>query len=578
MKSIKAKIVLLFAGLILFAGVLLSSILYTSSTKLIKSSIGIQALQIAQTAAEYIDLDQYRKIVERVVPEDEATQSAILEMPEYQAIRETLAQIREHNALEYLYTMALIDGQQVYVIDAYPLDEDDISMPGEVEEEEYDGLTKVFTTGQTEIGELSYDETWGAMLSSYVPLIDSTGQILGVLGADMDATDIYNLLATNRRNTIIVTTLIMLAFTVIAWLYANRIVRPIRALSAKVAMIRTGDLTVSFDIIGQDEIAQFAHAFKDMVNNLRDVLTSIDNTADLISRSSYELAGGAETAAAGAEQSVNQVQSLIDGSQQQVGIAHEANEVVGEMTTGISEIVQLTQAVANGFADASELANQGRVQVEGVGETMDNIQVFQQGTQEAISELGAKTAQIDGIVELIKEVAEQTNMLALNAAIEAARAGEAGRGFAVVADEVRKLADQSKQATAQIALLLTEIKDGIEKTVEQMNKSTDEVERGATSVEGFGSTFGSILDAITGIGENIDQVKLATDRLAQGNIRIVEAINEVEVIAKDAASSTQEFSRLIEEQGAVVEEVSASTENFTVLARELKEMSSRFAC
>ena len=183
---------------------------------------------------------------------------------------------------------------------------------------------------------------------------------------------------------------------------------------------------------------------------------------------------------------------------------------------------------------------------------------------------------MDEVVSFIKNIAGQTNLLGLNAAIEAARVGEQGRGFAVVAEEVRKLAEQSQEATKQISELIGGIQGDTEQAVAAMDNGTREVKLGAEVVNTAGQAFHEIVTLVEQVSDQVREVSSTIEQMAIGSQQIVESVNRIDHLSKEAAGQAQTVSAATEEQSASMEEIASSSQSLAQLALELRDAVGKF--
>jgi methyl-accepting chemotaxis protein len=194
----------------------------------------------------------------------------------------------------------------------------------------------------------------------------------------------------------------------------------------------------------------------------------------------------------------------------------------------------------------------------------------------AIGDLGAKSAQIGGIVETISAIAEQTNLLALNAAIEAARAGEQGRGFAVVAEEVRKLAEESQSAAGTIAGLVSAIQAETDRVVQVVADGAERTSAGAATVAEARDAFGRIADQVEQVSAGIAEVASAAEQLSSTSSLMAGEIGEVAAVAEQTSASSEQVSASTEQTSASAQEIAATAQSLATSAAELEALVSRF--
>lgn len=262
-----------FSLLLIIFGIALSWIIYYSSVNLIVASLGKQASHIAEVSAKEINLNDLNKINKQTkeLKDREKELPSIMSMPEYLEIRKKLWEIKRINGIKFIYTVTQSDdGKYMYVVDGFPLDYtgNDISLPGDIEQNAYSNMDLTYKTRQTYVSQLSNDQQWGANLSTYVPLINEQGEFIGILGVDMEATDIYDLIAKNRMSTIWITGVLLLVVLVISFYLTKLLMNPLKKLTHQVNEVRKGNLEIKIQIQGNDEIRELATSFGDLISVL----------------------------------------------------------------------------------------------------------------------------------------------------------------------------------------------------------------------------------------------------------------------------------------------------------------------
>ena len=308
-----------------------------------------------------------------------------------------------------------------------------------------------------------------------------------------------------------------------------------------------GDLTVK-TTVSEDITGAIADSVNYAIDELRSLVTTINETSEQVSSS--------------AQESQTTARNLADAAQQQARQISSATSAINQIVTSMDTVSKDSAESADVAERSVKIASRGAEVVRETISGMDSIRDQIQETSKRIKRLGESSQEIGSIVELINDIAEQTNILALNAAIQAASAGEAGRGFAVVADEVQRLAERSTGATKRIETLVQAIQSDTNEAINSMEQTTTEVVAGARLAEDAGSALGDIervshdLSALiqtistaareqsaaaTDISVSMNAIQEITSQTSQGASQTADSIGTLEQLASELRRSVAHF-------------------------------------
>ena len=331
-----------------------------------------------------------------------------------------------------------------------------------------------------------------------------------------------------------------------------------------------------FNINREDEIGSLGRALVSMRDRLRDVISKVSSSAQMVAASSEELTASSDESSQSSAQIIKVITDVAMGADKQVLSVETA---LGTVERIVKEIDNMSKSSAEMAGKASEMAEKAGVgnqivnkaigQMDSLGKSVDTSSVL-------IGQLGERSKEIGEIVNTISGIAGQTNLLALNAAIEATRAGEHGRGFAVVADEVRKLAEQSQVSAKHISELIGKIQNDTQSVVKSMNVGTTEVKAGAEAVNNAGTIFRDIYKMIGEVNREIIATQKAVEEMIKASNEADVAVMEIEEISKKTAEGTGTASAATEEQSATIQEVAGASRALAELAQELQKLVNSF--
>jgi methyl-accepting chemotaxis protein len=334
----------------------------------------------------------------------------------------------------------------------------------------------------------------------------------------------------------------------LAWGIISAIGKAVAALERASGQMAQGDLTITADYQGEDELGRVAKAFNQMRERFHAMVQQVSGATAQLAAAAQQTSAASLQAGSG----VRRQQSEIE----QVATA------MHEMTTTVQEVAHS----ATGAAQAAQQADQeAAVGKRVVGQTVEVIDALAHEVEKAatvIRQLEQDSDKIGGVLEVIRSIAEQTNLLALNAAIEAARAGEQGRGFAVVADEVRTLASRTQQSTTEIQGMIEKLQSGSSNAMKVMEASCSQARKGVEQV----AQAGASLDCIT----------LSVATINDMNAQIASAAEEQSSVAEDINRTIVTVSEVAEQVSVGAQQTAATSEELARLAEQLQGMVGQF--
>nr|WP_296187557.1 methyl-accepting chemotaxis protein [Pseudomonas sp. UBA1879] len=340
----------------------------------------------------------------------------------------------------------------------------------------------------------------------------------------------------------------VLLTVLLAWLLTKSIVNPLSRAVRVAEEIAGGDLTRPIEIDGKDEATQLLKSLAAMQQHLR-------KTIELISGSATQLASAAEELSAVTEESSR-------GLQQQNNEIEQAATAVNEMTAAVEEVARNAVSTSEASQQSNQTALQGRDRVVETVKSIQDMTQQIQATTGLVEGLAEQGRDIGKVLDVIRSIAEQTNLLALNAAIEAARAGEAGRGFAVVADEVRALAHRTAQSTTEIEQMVAGIQSRTGDAVQSMSRNTDSTR--------------STLSLASAAGDALELITEAIAQINERNLVIASASEEQAQVSREVDRNLVNIRDLAAQTAAGANQTSAASHELSRLAVDLKAMVTRF--
>jgi len=336
--------------------------------------------------------------------------------------------------------------------------------------------------------------------------------------------------------------------------------------------IAQGNLTVDHvQYKGRDEIGQLTDATNRLINNILQIITKVSHAANLVRESSHHLNNATREVKVGSEQMVITMEELATGAESQSNSAQHLTENMDSFVTTINSSHQKGEEITSSTQDILILASEGSHLMETSIEQMKRIDTSVSDAVTQVKGLEQKSNNISQLVDVVKDIAEQTNLLALNAAIEAARAGEHGKGFAVVADEVRKLAEEVGSSVQEITDIVHTIQTETDDVVHSLTDGYKGVKEGIEQLDKTGESFQTINHSISSMVNNVQNISDELKVITKDSQQMNELISEIAAVSEEAAAGIEETSASSEETSSSMDEISQNAENLADLANDLNK-------
>lgn len=382
-------------------------------------------------------------------------------------------------------------------------------------------------------------------------MIESARSILGA-AAELKGVQVEKMRNEQRQAItliVVATAVVILLGVLLSWSLSRSIVRPIRRAVEVATQVAAGDLRADVRSDRQDELGQLLSALGQMVSNLRELVQGINHGSTDIASATGELSTVTEQTSSGMTQQRDQTDQVATA--------------MNEMVATVSEVAKSAEEAFAAANRASETAGAGET---AVGETLayvGELNTLVQDVMQQLHSLQSDTQNIGTVLDVIKSVAEQTNLLALNAAIEAARAGEQGRGFAVVADEVRSLAQRTQSSASEIETLITNLVSSAERSVNAMTSGTTLADQ--------------TLDSARTAGRTIEDIARAVEDIRQYNSQIATAAEQQTSVAEDINHNVTRIRDISDQSATSASQVASSSTELAQLGENLRSQVARFS-
>ena len=333
-----------------------------------------------------------------------------------------------------------------------------------------------------------------------------------------------------------------------AWIITRSIVTPLRETIRLAEQVASGDLTSQVTVERKDELGVLQATMQRLTGNLRELISELKDGVVQMASAAEKLSAITEQTRAGATTQKIETEQIATAMQQMTATIGEVARNAGQASGSAREATRKTR-------EGDQAVGQVITQIEALAQEVDSTQVTMESLKQDADRIG-------GVLDVIKAVAEQTNLLALNAAIEAARAGEAGRGFAVVADEVRGLAQRTRSSTDEIASLITRLHGSTDKMSAALDRNIQLTASSVDLTRQAGAVLGSVSTAVGEIESMNDQIAAAVEQQSAAGEDISRSVVKVHEVTDQTAAASEETAR--------------SSGELARLSLQLQELAGRF--
>ncbi|RUO80686.1 methyl-accepting chemotaxis protein [Idiomarina tyrosinivorans] len=393
-------------------------------------------------------------------------------------------------------------------------------------------------------------------------LVDSESQLNVVMGLAEKLQDAVRNIAEETRQNVdstistgswvnsIITLISIALAVVISWITVRSISQPLAKVNHMLNIMADGNLTERVNYNAKDEFGELANNTNKLTANLRELINGIANRATQLATAAEQSSTVSVETTSAIEQQRNEIEQVATATQ-------EMNSTSSEMANGAQEALREIQHSDEEASRVREISGKNKKTIEGLASEIENASTV-------INQLYENSSNIGGILDVIRGIADQTNLLALNAAIEAARAGEQGRGFAVVADEVRTLASRTQESTEEIQQMIESLQTDAQRAVTVMNKGREQAELCVGQSDEAAQALQSITDSVHQAADSSNHIASAAQEQSRTAQDISERLEAIVSIAEQTASGSRQTAEASNEVAKLADELQDSIKSFTV--------------
>ncbi|AQS08260.1 methyl-accepting chemotaxis protein McpC [Clostridium saccharobutylicum] len=384
----------------------------------------------------------------------------------------------------------------------------------------------------------------------------------------------------DTRSILFTTLIIILVMAVISifmsLILSKGIANNLKKLKAVFAKASEGDLTVSISASTNDEFMDLADSFNSMIQNISELMNSVTKSSKEVLETSSNLASMSEEVTASIGEVAKAIEEVSEGATNQSQNAQNGASEMNELSDRLDKISVNSNEMDKLSNNTKDLGSKGLSMIDTLIEKSNETKIATNEVNEIVQDMNESTKKINTISETIAEITEQTGLLSLNASIESARAGEAGKGFAVVAEEIGKLAEQSKNSTEEIKLIIANIQEKSDTAVKAIKSTENVVNEQDLAVGQTQIIFSEILDSISIMIDKVEEVKLSIVDINEKKQSTLMEIENISSISEETASASEEVTASTEEITAAMDKFTKYADSLQLLAEKLESEINKF--
>ena len=563
-KTLKAQIVAVFVLIMIVQSAVVGVVAMMQFDSIIQKVSGMEARATVNAMAEMIDSISFQRIVRTMDEEDQYYQTMVRKMDK----------IRIANNAEYLYTMAPGEGTEfAYIIDGNDPESEGFSALGDTDDlaEWEEAALECFVSNQPTYSKISFQEGWGHVLSAYAPIRDAAGEPIGIVGIDIPADLIIARINLVRNTFLIINAAFILGFIVFGALWIGRLLRPTRTIKSFADQLAAGDVSGNVAIKRRDELGEIGTALNATAGNIRTLIGDIAQRSHKVLDAAEHITANTSEMMGATEVITSTIEGVASDSGEQAALVAQAEAEVTSLKENVSTIVEKFRGIDS---EAKQVTKGAEAGLASVSTTRDRLGQMEQGMRRSaasMQELTAAVTEVNGFLQRINDIAENTNLLSLNAAIEAARAGDMGRGFAVVAKEVMHLSEESRNAVVEITSMVAKMNDSSRQISQEMEASMTVTQDAVTAARQMAEAFESIGTAITSMAVNIGEVADRAGEFGGLTDSIHARMRKVSGISGEFSAASQHCAAQTQEQTAAMQEMKALSEVLLQVAKDVEQ-------